>query len=81
MAMIDYQNVQRATDEALSALESRIGHGQLSNKETFQPEQHKGSTGIIDGRVGVIDNLGEAHRTKEQEILQKLHETQILLYE
>ena len=37
--------------------------------------------GIIDGRVGVSGNPGEAHHTKEQEILQRLHETQISLYE
>lgn len=73
MAMIDYQNVQRATNEALSGLESLIGRG--------QPEQHKGSTQLTDGRVGIIDTQGEAHRTREQEILQRLHETQISLYE
>ena len=81
MALIDYQNVQRATDEALSGLENIIGRGQLSNKEIFKPEQHKGSIGIIDGRVGAIDNPGETHRTREHEILQRLHETQISLYE
>lgn len=70
MAIIDYQNVQRATDEALSGLESLLGC-----------EQHKGSTGTIDGRVGVLEAQDEAHRTREQEILQRLHETQISLYE